>query len=257
MELIKQQIKNTVFGEPKNCPVCGKEYILTSIGPDRFKIQYYTPQCNCEKELEAKKNRDRIEKEQKEKDAIALSKRFDNCMLSKRLRKMNFESLDADINTKEIYFCKKYVNEFNVEEAKGIQMLGNTGVGKSALMACVCNGLIKKGYNCLFTTLSSLISDFVQYSGEHFGGITHKINWLLKYDFIVLDDIGRENITDKRKEILFQIVDALYNEEKIVAFTANPEMIMRLKQDKELTAILDRLRSMCPNVFKFQGESLR
>lgn len=241
----------------KVCSICGLEYKKVTVGSGKYNFTCYEPACDCEKRHQEQKEQERIERETREKNAIILNKRFDNSMLSKRLKKMDFDTLDNSFNTNEIVFCKKYVHDFDTETSKGIQMLGNTGVGKSALMACVCKGLIKKGYNCLFTTLSNLLSEFIEHSSDNFGSISKKLNWLLKFDFIVLDDIGRENITEKRKEILFQIVDALYNEEKVIAFTANPEMITKLKKDKELTAILDRLRALCPNSFQFHGNSLR
>ena len=259
MEHISGVIRNITFdvGSKKECSICGKEYKQIMVGKEPFRIKCYEAQCTCEKEAAVKADKEREERERREISAALLAKRFDNSMMSKRLMKMDFEILNPEQNVKEIEFCKKYVRAFNIETSEGIQLLGNTGTGKSSLMACICNNLIKRGYNCLFTTLSALLSDFVQYSGEHFGSISNKLNWLIKYDFIVLDDIGRENITDKRKEILFQIIDTLYNEEKIIAFTANPEMLLKLKQDKELAAILDRIKSLCPHVLKFSGESLR
>lgn len=257
MELISDVIRNITVATKTACSICGREYKQITVGKEPFLITCYEAQCDCEKKAAMQADKQREEREQREAAAQLLLKRFDNSMMSKRLKRMEFENLTPSENTKELEFCKNYVMNFDTEKSKGIQLLGNTGAGKSSLMACVCNSLIKRGYNCLFTTLSALLSDFVQYSGEHFGSISAKLNWLLKYDFIVLDDIGRESITDKRKEILFQIVDSLYNEEKIIAFTANPEMLDKLKKDKELTAILDRIKSLCPHVLQFRGMSLR
>lgn len=257
MELIGGVIRNITVAQKTQCSICGKEYKQITVGKEPFQFTCYEAQCDCEKKAAAQADMEREERERREIAAAILTKRFDNSMMSKRLMKMDFEVLNPSQNVKEIEFCKKYVKTFNTETSKGIQLLGNTGTGKSSLMACICNSLIKMGYNCLFTTLSALLSDFVQYSGEHFGSISNKLNWLLKYDFIVLDDIGRESITDKRKEILFQIIDTLYNEEKIIAYTANPEMLVKLKHDQELAAILDRIKSLCPHVLKFNGNSLR
>lgn len=249
----------TLTSNIKKCRICGQEYKsrLVSSESGRFKITVYEPVCNCEKRQAEIEEKNIIERKRKEKEAALLTQRFNNSMLTKRLRGMTFDSLSSSENQNEIIFCKKYIKDFNIETSKGIQMLGNTGVGKSSLLACVCNSLIKKGYNCLFTTLSNLLGEFIQYSSENYGSINFKLNWLLKFDFIVLDDIGRENLTEKRKEILFQIVDALYNEEKIIAFTANPEMIRKLKKDEELDAILNRIKSLCPNRLEFHGSSLR
>ena len=47
------------------------------------------------------------------------------------------------------------------------------------------------------------------------------------------------------------------NYKKAVAFTANPEMIVRLKKMREWGAILDRLKYLCPTKIEFNGESVR
>lgn len=136
-------------------------------------------------------------------------------------------------------------------------MVGRYGVGKTAILAAVCNELMINGHTCLFTTLSALLDKFSSYSFNNSGDITGLLMWLIKFDFIVLDDIGREAYTDKRQEIVFRIIDTLMNYKKAVAFTANPEMIVRLKKMREWGAILDRLKYLCPTKIEFNGESVR
>ena len=86
-------------------------------------------------------------------------------------------------------------------------MVGRYGVGKTAILAAVCNELMINGHTCLFTTLSALLDKFSSYSFNNSGDITGLLMWLIKFDFIVLDDIGREAYTDKRQEIVFRIID--------------------------------------------------
>lgn len=81
--------------------------------------------------------------------------------------------------------------------------------------------------------------------------------WLLQFDFVVLDDIGREKYTETRLEIAFRIIDKLLNHKIPVAFTANPEMIEKLKGIPDYNAILDRLNEMCEIKLTFKGESFR
>ena len=78
-----------------------------------------------------------------------------------------------------------------------------------------------------------------------------------KITLIVIDDIGRENYTDRRKEIAFRIVDTILNYQVTAAFTANPESIARLSKIDEWGAVLDRLKDICAMQIKFNGESLR
>lgn len=252
--------QNTILeNEQHRCPYCGKEYEKKVI-PIRFanteKI-CYSPICTCKEDREEADRIRKLEEKRKIDKAIQLANRFNNSMMSKRFQKMRFDLLDSTKNVAEIEFCKEYANNFDIETSKGIQMIGNVGTGKTTLLACICNELMIKGYNCLFTTLTNLLGEFTSYSSEHSGNIRGKIEWLLKFDFIVFDDIGRETTTDRRKEILFTIIDSLYNNESIVAFSANPEMLSTFTSNTEFTALLDRLRAMCPKRFEFRGQSLR
>lgn len=245
--------------EIKKCPYCGKEYekkeLLFLDGAQKKVLQI--PACTSDADIEEQKEKERKAEQESINKAIKISKLYEKSLMATKFKKTNFKNLNSDFNTEEIKFCKNYANDFTAETSKGIMMIGNSGTGITTLLACICNELINKEYKCLFTTLTNLIREFTAYSSEHAGSIKDKLRWLMDFDFIVLDDVGRENLTDTRKEIFFQIIDTLYNNEKVVAFTANPEMIFKLKRDNELSAILDRLKCLCPNKFEFKGASLR
>ena len=98
---------------------------------------------------------------------------------------------------------------------------------------------------------------FTKYSYDNNGDIFPLLMWLVKFDFIVLDDLGRENYTDRRKEIAYRIIDTILNYEVPAAFTANPEMITRLKKIDDWGAMLDRLKDICAMQIVFKGESQR
>lgn len=269
---LKVKLQNsTVFNQgerhigKKYCSICGKPYKDSTIKlASGIIATSQQPTCTCEEDKrrrdeEAEQLRIQQEREEKEKlqKAIELSRRFENSLMSKRFQKMSFDTLDQTKNVTEIQFCRQFVNNFDKETSKGASFIGNSGTGKTTLLGCTSGELIKKGYNCLFTTVASLLSDFTQYSSEHAGNIEEKLKWLVRFDFIVLDDFGRMTLTEKRREVLFQIIDTLYNNVSVIAFTANPEMITKIKADKEMSALLDRLNAMCPNKFVFRGDSLR
>lgn len=213
-------------------------------------------QCNCLAEKEAEEKKKRLEEEAKRKrqaEENELQRRFDNSMMTPFFKQKLFENVEM---TEQIKQVKKFADNFK-PKVKGLQLVGSVGTGKTTALACVCNELINKGYRCLFVTLSSLIDKFASCSFENHGDITNQLNWLLKYDFIVLDDIGRETYTDKRKELVFRIVDALMNYETTVCYTANPQMLEKLIKIPEMAAALDRLKFICPEIVQFKGNSRR
>lgn len=232
------------------CPYCGKKQIIFDKKIGNFHVRVPVFDCKCLDIIEERKEQERIERIKSKR----MQELFNNSLMTPFFQTKTFENLKAGKYFDE---CQHYAETFDPITSKGIQMIGNVGTGKTTLLAAICNNLLSKGYKCLFTTLSDLLGKFTQYSSTNAGDITHLLHWLTEFDFVCLDDIGRETYTDKRKEIAFQIIDRLLNYKVVTAFTANPEMIEKLKQIPEMNAALDRLKEMCPLRFEFRGESMR
>ena len=240
--------------ELKTCPYCGKKQVWYEKKAGSFHIKVPVYQCNC-KDIEQEKIKK--QKELKKLEQLREKRRqelFTNSLMTPFFKEKIFEKLNNNSNLNQ---CKEYAKTFSPEKSKGIRMIGNIGTGKTTLLAAICNNLIEQGYKCLFTTFSDLLSKFSNYSSNNAGDISEQLHWLTTFDFVCLDDIGRETYTDKRKEIAFILIDTLMNYKVVTAFTANPEMLEKLKQIPEMNAALDRLKDMCPIKYEFKGKSLR
>ena len=257
METIGNILQNTdAKPEAKlpTCKYCGKSYVwfIREIfsGEHQRTLRVPVPACKCQelKEREEKRQRFLLHKSEK------LAKLFSNSMITPLFKEKTFNNLNQTI---ELHKCKEYAKLFNPKTAQGISMVGAVGTGKTTLLAAICNELMEKGYACLFTTFSDLLDKFSSYSYENAGNIRPLLDWLVSFDFVVLDDIGRETYTDKRKETAFRIIDAILNHKVIMAYTANPEMLAKLNKIPEWAATMDRLREVCKYRFEFKGESLR
>lgn len=246
------------------CKYCGKTYKIEEFkifkGTPKEKIaRLQVPTCNCIS-IQEERKKAAAEAEQKKK---ILNKLFENSLITPYFQKKTFANLQLKANEygneKELKQLQKYAKEFNNATGKmpGIFLTGKPGTGKTSMIAAVCNELITRGFNCLFITFSALMEKFTKYSYDNGGDIFPLLQWLTRFDFIVIDDIGRENYTDRRKEIAFRIIDTILNYEVTAAFTANPEMVMRLKKMEDWGAILDRLKDICTMQINFSGESLR
>ena len=260
-ELLQETIENINNNriELRKCSHCGKPFKLQEINVFGTKKVIQVLDCDCLEKIERAEEQRKIDELKKSK----LTKLFENSLMTPLFQEKTFElllkpeNLEKYKNEAIILKCKKYAEVFNPEKSNGIQMIGSIGTGKTTLLAAVSNYLLRNGRKCLFTTFSVLFDRFSNFSFEHAGDITPLLNWLCEFDFIVLDDIGRETYTDKRKETAFRIIDTLLNHKKVVAITANPEMLEKLKKIPENSATLDRLKEMCKLKFEFKGKSLR
>ena len=247
------------------CDYCGKPYISyykkelvdnytfgicydENIEPDYTLIEDYKPACKCDFL--------HLSKEEKEKQIlynlahsgltpVLLEKSFDNLKLTEEQKK-----------------CREYAELLKDNKVKGIKLIGNVGTGKTVTLACICRYLIENGYKCYFTTLSDILKEYSKYSLDNAGKITGELEKLNKFDLIVLDDIGREKLTDTRKENLFSIIDYLINYKIKLAISCNENLFKKLKNNiktnmPELEAVIDRLNELCPNVIYFNGPSFR
>lgn len=245
------------------CKYCGKPYKLLEYkifaGTDKERVMcMQAPTCNC---IEENERRQKEAAEAKQKKEI-LAKKFENSLMTPYFQKKTFKNLKLKAeeygNKAELEQLIKYAQEFKKgQKRKGLFLTGKPGTGKTSMIAAVCNDLLARGFNCLFITFSALMEKFTKYSYENNGDIFPLLMWLVKFDFIVLDDIGRENYTDRRKEIAYRIIDIILNYEVPAAFTANPEMVARLKKIDDWGAMLDRLKDICAKQIVFKGESKR
>lgn len=232
------------------CRYCGKPYVWFDKDIKFKKIHVQVPDCDCIEKIERQREQAALAERKREKQ----KQLFENSMMAPFFQEKTFSALKK---SEHYDFCKNYAANFNLNNSKGMRLTGGVGTGKTTLLAAICNDLMKQGYTCLFTTFSELLDKFGTFSYEHAGDITPLLNWLVSFDFVVLDDLGRENYTERRKEIAFRIIDKLLNYKIITAFTANPEMLQRLQKMPEWKAILDRLKDTCPILLQFKSNSMR
>lgn len=215
--------------------------------------------CYCQrKALEKKEQQDK-----KNRENAALMERYRAAEIPPRFLNWDFKTVD-DTENKRI--CEQYVKTFDINllAGNGIFMIGTKGLGKTTLAICIQKELIKKGYTALVISFREILNRVLATRSP--GSLKTQrqvMDELLKFDFIILDDFGRETYTDKQIELAFFIVDEMNKFKKCVAITANPEMIEKLKDRnrfnyaEEFIAILDRLNEMCKLTLVFEGTSLR
>ena len=153
-------------------------------------------------------------------------------------------------------FVVNYINNFNKNIGSGFAFSGNTGTGKNHLSAAICNALMAQGKSCLVITVPELMinmrkcySDKPQCSEDEF------IKRLIKFDLLVLDEIGLQKGSDHEKIVLNQIIDQRVGNLKPVGILTNlsPANVKTVLGER----IFDRLKSNSSKWIPFNWESYR
>lgn len=233
------------------CPVCGQNYKLQKYDVKGHVKFIYIPSCDCaDAEFVQIKSRLKQDILCRVSDEV-----FPVNSLPPLYEKYDFDNLD---NQGTAAVCREFSERFERGTRGGFAFIGQTGRGKSVLLACVCKELSKRGFKFLFIRTSELVDRFVE--SLDFGAKyrTEALFQALRgIDFIVLDDFGRGCSSACRSEFLFRITDELAAYEKCVSLTADPDILSGMKAQAFSGPIFDRLALLCPHKFIFRGESFR
>jgi|LGVF01.2.fsa_nt_gb DNA replication protein DnaC len=187
--------------------------------------------CECQsEELE----REEIDKELEKvkayskllKDRSKLGKRFYNVTLGKS--KETADKLSDSLKTAH-EGAETYVNNWdsNLKQGKGFYYWGENGVGKTHLVAGLCNFLIDKYYaKVLFTSTGDILKE-IRASFDNPNKTEQQVfNFYVSLDLLVIDDIGKQRFKLKgedthAQEKLIEIVEARYKDKKPTGLTSN------------------------------------
>lgn len=143
-----------------------------------------------------------------------------------------------------------------VEKKENLIFLGNSGTGKTHLAIALGIEMIQNGYKTKFITASELVEELLMAKEEHkFGAFEKK--WL-KFDVIIVDELGYVPFSKIGAELLFQFFSSRYERASVI-ITTNLEFSewTNVFGDEKMTAaLLDRLTHRS-HIHLLNGESYR
>jgi DNA replication protein DnaC len=125
-----------------------------------------------------------------------------------------------EIMKKNYTFCIEYAENFS-ERSKNIFIMGLTGLGKTHLSLAIANVVLKKGYEVICGSMSTLLQ---KVEAEHFGREKTNSKFLqelIDVDFLIMDDIGAEHKTEFNESMLYTIINTRINTKKVTLANSN------------------------------------
>lgn len=219
--------------------------------------------CDCEGSALAEAIARTAEEARKEAEELALKRAEQNktierlyrqSKIGERFKQRTFETYIANEQNKKPYLsAKRYCERFDElsREGIGIAFTGSFGTGKTHLAAAITNELLKHHIPVIFGSLSALLMQIKETYGE--GKRVSETSIITLYstiELLVIDDIGKEKITDWVLEKLFDIINNRYEANLPIIITSNysvTELTERLSTDKNAVtaqAITSRISEM-------------
>lgn len=187
-------------------------------------------------------------------------------LLGERYKDTTFEKTDLDVNEgflKAYNRCKKYcdISKEALEKGYGIYIYGESGTGKTHLTACICNELINKYQQCLFTNFFE-IAKLIRSTWNKNAQAEVLIKKICEIDFLFIDDLGTEILKKNGEdnwlqEQVFDIINKRYNNKKPTIFSSNYSLNELITDRGMMQKTVDRIMEMSTAIIKLVGKSYR
>lgn len=130
----------------------------------------------------------------------------------------NIEIPDSNIEG----LLAKCLGILNGTRDKGLFIHGDMGVGKTYMCIALANSLAQDDKKVAFVKVSSLVNELRYFDKDDKNKLNSTLNILKKVDYLILDDIGSESVTEfSRDDILFTLLDYRMENKKMTIFTSN------------------------------------
>ena len=177
----------------------------------------------------------------------ALLHKYRYCDVTPSLADIDLNNITYTDDQKQLYLRLAAILHEMTD--KGLYIYGDLGVGKTYLCVALANSLVKKGKKVAFVKVSNFFNEMKSYFGSNSEMIDKNINILKKAEYLFLDDIGSEAVSEfVRDDILFRVLDYRLENRLMTIFTSNlskQELLKHYQYDrKEKSNLMNARRLM-------------
>lgn len=176
---------------------------------------------------------------------------------------VSLEQLEGDklsAHREQTSKVRRYVRDLpeNLSNGRGLLLVGDIGVGKTALAMVVSKAAIDNGRTVAIYSMARLLillRDVMKDKLEYSGGLSGFLDTLCAVDLLHIDDVGDEQTSDWAREQLYVIVNGRYEERRSIVITTSANLDALREQIGEKT--VSRIIEMCGEPVPLYGADQR
>lgn len=272
----KKDGSNSFMKKEKFCEFCGAELTQkTWIYDNKTRYLPVYDDCVCaEYQAEKAKLEEWAKKQEEHERKLELERKkqekikrlLGSSGMSVRAMNCKFEGYQVTLHNQEaVEICNEYVSNFKDiknQKRNGLFLVGNCGVGKSHLAYATANALIEQGTSVICMTMIDLL---LKLKSSYNSSEENEEKILKVYEdcsLLVIDDLGKEKLTEWALQMVYAIIDRRYNALKPIIVTTNynaEELVSKFTIAGDSStgkAVIDRLFEMC-QYLPIKGDSYR
>ncbi len=243
--------------EPETCQFCGASlpWRRHEIPELRYVTWFKPDRCNCSgaQAYWAEVDRQTAEEEARRQEEEARWRRqtlLERSRLPRRYWTCTFDrTLETSENRQALARVRKYAEEFS-RDSGGLFLTGPVGTGKTHMAACLVNELISREIRVLFGNVLDLLGRLRRSYDEDAQEEEWRIlDELSTVPLLVIDDLGKEKVSEWVEQTLYRIVDMRYRNNRPMVVTSNYMLSELEKRYQEVgPALVSRIAEMCEGI---------
>lgn len=135
---------------------------------------------------------------------------------------VKFDIFDKPNEIKKVYsHVQSWCEKLDSTKYKNVVLSGDTGVGKTYLLDCVCNGLVQKNIVVNYFTAFALNDLFLKYRSSFLEENSSLLDGVINCDVLIVDDLGSEPNLKNNEEYFYLLFNERIVKNKFTIISTN------------------------------------